>query len=110
VRAGPSATLIVLGTPQSLRPLNRARVIRFAKVLYTSAHAFFRGLTATEAGAVADPSFLLRPPATGRSNDRWRRSAAGLARFFLAVVPLIACVWVSETHFSAAIKSIIGGG
>ena len=44
---------------------------------YYCAHAFFRGLTATAAGSVAVFSLLLRPPATGRSNERWRRSAAG---------------------------------
>jgi hypothetical protein len=51
---------------------------------------------------------LVAPKACARS-DRWRRSAADLARFF-AVVPLIACVCCTRLHFSAAIKSITGGG
>jgi hypothetical protein len=52
---------------------NRAgflRVICFAKALYVSVRAFFRGLVATAAGSIAGSSFLLRPPATGKSNER----------------------------------------
>ena len=74
-----------------------------------SAHAFFRGLIATAAGSVAVASFLLRPPATGRGNERWRRSAAALARLSLAVVPPAAGVACARLRFSAAIKAITGG-
>src|SRR5690349_23421690 len=82
----------------------------FRALLYTSLDAFFRGLIATAAGSVAGSSFRFRPLATGRSNDRWRRSAAGLARFFLAVVPLIAGASCERLRFRAAIRSITGGG
>jgi len=43
----------------------------------------FRGLLATAAGSIAGFAFF-PPPATGSSNDRWRRSAVGLARLCLA--------------------------
>jgi hypothetical protein len=87
-----------------------AQRARSARVLYGSTHAFFGGLIATAAGLVAGSSFLLRPPATGRSNDRWRRSAAGLARFSLAVMTPVAVVSCARLRFKAAIRSITGGG
>src|SRR5215472_9921483 len=51
---------------------------------YCNVHAFFRGLMAAAAGSIAGFAFLLPPPATGSSNERWRRSAVGLARLSLA--------------------------
>src|SRR5215469_2758273 len=89
--------------------LNAASVIRFARLLYASLDAFLRRLIATAADPVTGCSFFFRPPATGRSNDRWRRSA-GPARFFLAAVPLIAGVSCARLRFRAAIRSIAGGG
>jgi hypothetical protein len=74
------------------------------------AHAFFRGLTATAAGSVGVSSFLLRPPPTGRSKERWRRSAAGLARLSLAVAPPVTAVSRARLRFSAAIRSNTGVG
>jgi hypothetical protein len=88
----------------------QAGVICFAKVFYASVHAFFRGLMATASGL--GPGLLLpfRPPATGRSSDRWRRSAASLTRFSFAEVPLIASVSSARLRFRAAIRSTTGGG
>jgi hypothetical protein len=57
--------------PKACRVLNRASVIRFAKVFYGSAHAFFRG---GSGGRLGRGLLLIRPSATGRSNHRWRRS------------------------------------
>ena len=39
---------------------------------------------------------LLRPPVTGRSNDRWRRSTAGRARLSVAVMPLMGAHFVRD--------------
>jgi len=54
--------------------------MRFAKALYPSLDAFFRDLTATAAGSITGFSLFRLPPAMGRSNDGWRRSAVGLGR------------------------------
>ena len=85
-------------------------MIRLAQPLYASLDAFFRGLIATAAGLVTGSSLLVRPPATGKSNDRWRGAAARLARFSLPIVPLIAGVSCARLRFRAAIRSMTGGG
>jgi len=54
--------------------------MRFAKALYPSLDAFFRDLTATAAGSITGFSLFRLPPAMGRSNDGWRRSAVGMGR------------------------------
>ena len=73
-------------------------------------HAFFRDLTATAVGSIAGAAFLRLPPATGRSNDRWRRSAAGLGRFSLAVMAPVEGISCARLRFRVAIRSITGGG
>src|SRR5215470_4458690 len=74
-----------------------------------NAHAFFHGLTGIARGCVTEPSFVLRLPATGRSNDRWRLSTGDLARLALTPAsPVTAIVW-ARLRFSAAIRSITGG-
>ena len=72
-------------------------------------HAFLRGLIAMVAGSVAGSCFLFRPPPTSRSNDRWRQSAPGLARFSFAVTPPGAGT-SARLRFRAAIRSITGSG
>src|SRR5215467_3439173 len=77
---------------------------------YATVDAFSRGLMAAAAGSIARFCFLLPLPATGRSNDRWRRSAAGLARLPLVVLASIAGGSWARLHLSAAIRSIADGG
>ena len=52
--------------PKGCWVLNRASLIRFAKVFYGSAHAFFRGGTA--AGSVAGCSLFGRPYSATRAS------------------------------------------
>jgi hypothetical protein len=90
--------------------LDRAREIGFAKGVCASVHAFCRRRMALVTGLVMGPSPLVRPPANGRSNDRWRRSAAGRARLPVVVMPLMAGASCARLSFSAAVRSIAGGG
>src|SRR5262249_44050364 len=90
------------GTPQEREPAQEGQGDPFVKAPHASAHAFFRGLTATEAGSVAASSFLLRRPATGRSNERWRRSAAGLARFRFGLAPPVPGICWIRLRFSVS--------
>ena len=65
---------------------------------------------AAAAGSIAGFALLLLPPATGRSNERWRRSAVGLARLSLADAEPVTGISCARLRFKAAIKSITGGG
>src|SRR5438270_12608245 len=97
--------------PPSLRVLNRTQRDPFRKSVVWQRSGLLR-LVAARAGSVAASSFFLRPlPAIGRSNDRWHRSAVGLACFFLAVVPLIAGAYPVRDCVSAPpSKRSPGGG
>jgi hypothetical protein len=84
-------------------------VTRFAKVLSGSARAFFCGLVAARAGSVVGPSFFLRPPAIGRSNEPGHDLLWAWLAFLgrRAADCRISC---ARLRFSAVIRAITGGG
>src|SRR5690349_7229691 len=109
VHVGPSATPYCLVRRQSLRVLNRTQRDPFRKSVVWQRSGLLR-LVAARAGSVAASSFFLRPPAIGRSNERWPRSAVGLARFCLAVLPRLPASPVRDCVSAPPSKSITGGG
>ena len=74
-----------------------------------SAQAFFRRLVPTMACSAASSFFLLQPPNTGKSNDRWRGSGAAFARFSLFALPAFPGASCARLRFKADIRSMTGG-
>src|SRR5215469_14031407 len=94
------------------RSTEPARSVSHSPFIATGFTPSFRGLLATAAGSIAGFAFF-PPPATGSSNDRWRRSAVGLARLCLAdqlATPLeLAFVERADRHVACRECGLTGG-
>jgi hypothetical protein len=60
--------------------------------------------------AVRGSAFGFRPPATGKSKARWRRSAGALVGFFRRGMVPVEAASLARLRFKAAIRSITGVG